>query len=147
MICADANTAVKWVLPEEHSEKALSLFADAVQTGQTIIVPPLLPIEVTNTVRRQILTRGVPIEEARRMLEQFFTFDVTVLNPPNLHVTAFDIAVEYGLPAAYDAHYLSLAQIIGCSFWTADQRLINSLRGRLHFVRWIGDYTGPQDLE
>ena len=62
----------------------------------------------------------------------------------NLHRTALTIAATYDLPAAYDAHYLALAQILGCDFWTGDGTLINTLRGRLAFVRWIGDYHPPR---
>ena len=39
-----------------------------------------------------------------------------------------------------DAHYLALAQNLGCDLWTDDQRLINSLAGRLPSLKWIGDY-------
>ncbi len=140
MICIDANVAVKWVLPEEHAETALALFTDAAQAHQPIVVPPLFPIEATNIIRRQAPKRNIPLEEARRLLERFFTFPVTLSNPPSLHLTAFDIAVTYNLPATYDAHYVALAQLLGCAFWTADQRLINALAGRLTFVRWIGEY-------
>ena len=47
--------------------------------------------------------------------------------------------------------YLALAKICDCEFWTADEVLIDSLQGRLPWVKWIGkDYPAEElkkDLE
>ena len=147
MMSIDANAAVKWVLPEPDSATALALFVDATQAGLPIVVPPLFPIEATNVLRRQILRHGLAVTDARRLLERFLTFPVTLLNPERPHLTAFDLAVTYDLPATYDAHYLALAQLMNCPFWTADQNLVNALRGRFPLIRWLGNYTGPQSLQ
>ena len=53
---------------------------------------------------------------------------------------ALDIADAYGLPAAYDAHYLALADLLGCEFWTDDRRLLRQVSHDLLFVRWLGDF-------
>jgi predicted nucleic acid-binding protein len=37
-------------------------------------------------------------------------------------------------------HYIALAELLGATLWTADQRLLRALSGRLPFVRWIADY-------
>jgi predicted nucleic acid-binding protein len=44
------------------------------------------------------------------------------------------------LAVTYDAQYVALAEMLGCDLWTADLRLVDTLRAALHFVRWIGDY-------
>ncbi|MBM4457262.1 MAG: type II toxin-antitoxin system VapC family toxin [Chloroflexi bacterium] len=43
-------------------------------------------------------------------------------------------------PAAYDAHYLALAEMYTCPFWTADERLFNAVHEALNWVHWLGDY-------
>ena len=45
------------------------------------------------------------------------------------------------LAAVYDAHYVALAQMLGCSLWTADRNLVNAVQEKLPFVRWIGEYA------
>jgi hypothetical protein len=77
---------------------------------------------------------------ATRLIEQFLLFPVNLTTVSGLYQQALALADAYALPAAYDAHYAALAQILGCNLWTDDQRLLGLLAGRLAFVRWIGDY-------
>jgi hypothetical protein len=39
-----------------------------------------------------------------------------------------------------DARYLALAERESCEYWTADERLWNSVRAQLGWVRWLGEY-------
>jgi predicted nucleic acid-binding protein len=57
-----------------------------------------------------------------------------------MHMLALDFADTYGLPAAYDAHYLALADLLDCEFWTDDRRLLQRVGRDLPFVRWLGDF-------
>jgi len=146
MICVDASVAAKWVLPEEYSDKALALVTATVQARQPIVAPPLLPIEVTNIIRQRMVRANLSLEDARQMLTRFFRFPLTIREPPRLYLLALETSDEHDLPAAYDAHYVALAQLLGCPLWTDDRRLLRALGGRLPFVRWIGDYTEDQPL-
>ena len=74
-------------------------------------------------------------------LAQYLAFPIRLLSPSPLHAQALTICETYGLPAAYDAHYLALAQLLGCDLWTDDRRLIRLLAGRLTFVRPISEYA------
>lgn len=142
MICVDASVAAKWLLEEEHSDKADALYQACVQAGRPLVVPPLLPIELTNLLRRRMVRDRLSLEQAAQLLERFFTFPVSVINPETLHQKALALAAACDLPATYDAHYLALSQQLGCTFWTNDKNLVNSLGNRLAFVRWLGDFAG-----
>ena len=50
------------------------------------------------------------------------------------------LADEHNLPAAYGAHDVALAELLGAALWTADRRPLRALGGRLPFVRWIAEY-------
>ncbi len=140
MICIDASVAVKWVFPEEHSAQAIALAAMSDRTGERMVGPTLLPIELTNTIRRRMLRFAFSLAEGIEVLSQFHAFGVTIMSPAGLSERALALADRYQLPAVYDAHYIALAQLLGCVLWTNDQRLLRALGGKMPFVKWIGDY-------
>jgi predicted nucleic acid-binding protein len=141
VICADASVGIKWILDEERSDRARALNSTAIRTGEIIVAPPLLPIEVTNILRQRMRTReALSLDEASQHLDDFLAFPIEYHNPAGLHYQALVLADALGLPATYDAHYLALAEQLGCELWTDDQRLIRQVATSLPFVRWIGDH-------
>ena len=141
MICVDASVAVKWILEEERSDLAMALYDAVVHAGQSIVAPPLLPLEVTNILRQRMRTNPeVSLTDATEQLDDFLPLPIDYHNPMGLHHQALVLADALGLPATYDAHYLALAEHLGCELWTDDQRLLRNVATSLPFVRWIGDH-------
>ena len=141
MICVDASVAVKWILDEERSDRAIALYDAVVRAGQSIVAPPLLPIEATNILRQRMRANpGLSLIDATDQLNDFLALPIEYRNPAGLHFQALVLADALGLPATYDAHYLALAEHLGCELWTDDQRLIRQVAASLPFVRWIGDH-------
>jgi predicted nucleic acid-binding protein len=144
VICVDASVAVKWILDEERTDLATTLYDDALRSGRLIVAPPLLLLEVTNILRQRMRGPGrISLDEALDILDDILAFKFLINNPAGLHRQALVLADYLGLPAAYDAHYLALAESLGCEFWTDDQRLLRQVGNRLPFVRWLGDYGVP----
>ena len=147
LVVVDTSIAIKWAVNEPDSDIALSLLAEWTKRETVIIAPALLAYEATNTFHRHIRGGKIGFEDARRGLEEIiFTamvFDFS--QNPSSNLKAMEFAQRFGLPAAYDSHYLALAEREGCEFWTADTRLWNSIRGKFSWARWIGDYqpTNP----
>jgi predicted nucleic acid-binding protein len=54
---------------------------------------------------------------------------------------AWEIATAFGFATVYDATYLALAELRGCEFWTADERLFNQVTDKLFFVKWLGAHV------
>jgi predicted nucleic acid-binding protein len=143
MICIDASVAYKLVQYEELSDLAEALLSAATSAQQEIVAPPLLPIEMTNALlKRTRPPTRISLDEARRRLDWFFQIPIDIRNPDGLHDRALSLAHAYGLPAAYDAHYLAPAETLGCDVWTDDRRLLRTLAGRMPFVRALADYDG-----
>lgn len=141
MICLDASVAVKLVLDEELSDRARALVSATLRDRELIVAPPLLPIEITNTLLKHTRAPGgFSVGEAERQLDRFFELPLEIRNPNGLHRQALSLAHAFGLPAAYDAHYVALAETLSCDLWTDDRRLLRTLAGRLPFVRPISDY-------
>jgi predicted nucleic acid-binding protein len=141
VICVDASVAVKWLLNEERSDRARALYSATLRTGETIIAPPLLPLEVTNILRQRMRAKdGLSLAEATAQLDIFLGLPIEYHNPTGLHRQALAIADSHDLPATHDAHYLALAEYLGCELWTDDQQLLRRVGSSLPFVRGIADY-------
>ncbi len=144
MICPDAGLAIKWVVAEEqeeHQVQARVLFRDAQRAEEPIMAPVLLRIEVSNILRQRVRRSLLSSDEAGALFDEFLAGPIEYRNPDGLSRHALALANAFGLPSAYDAHYLALAQELICDFWTGVWRLTNTLAGRLPFVRWLGDFT------
>ena len=140
MIVLDASVAVKLILTEAYSNRVIALLTSTVQAGEPIIAPTLLPYEVANILRQRMVRQGLTLPLADQLMADFLTFPIALQTSPTMHQRALAIADSYGMPAAYDAHYIALAEEQGADLWTDDQRLLRALAGRVPSVRWIGNY-------
>lgn len=142
MIVVDASVAAKWIfLEEEHANKAEHLLSSSLTASVPIVAPPLLWSEVTNIVRQRMRSGVLDLSEAQERLSRFLALPLSLHGPPAMYRVALQVADQYALPSAYDAEYVVLADILGSTLWTDDQRLLRTLAGRLSFVRSIKDYN------
>jgi predicted nucleic acid-binding protein len=139
-VCVDINIALKLVLPEVESAKAQALWAQWVETGTEIVAPPLFLIEGTSVLCTQVHRGLITPEESQLLLRALQAQQVQLLSPEHLHERALTLALRFGQPQAYDAHYLALAETLRCEFWTADARLYRRVGDALPWVRWLGAY-------
>ena len=146
MIVVDASLAVKWFLVEEFSDAAQDLAVRCHREGRAIVAPLLIDFEVTNVIRQQMIQHGATIDSALEMLDIYLAYPIALMAPSHLNRSALALSAEFQLSATYDSNYVALARDLGCSLWTDDQKLIEDLRGRLPFVRWIGDFDAREPL-
>ena len=138
-VCVDSSFVLKLALPEKHSPDAVEHFSAWTAEGRPVIAPSLLAFEVTSVLRGAMLRRGVDRATAIDSLNDFLAIPIRLLRSPDLHRRAFELADELGLSAAYDAHYLAVAEAHECEFWTADEKLYNAVKDKLSWVKWIGN--------
>jgi predicted nucleic acid-binding protein len=139
-VCVDINVALKLTLPEEDSIKAQRLWSNWVEAGTEIVAPPLFLFEGTSTLCTLVQRGQITSEEGWRMLHALQAHRVHLIYPEDLHERALALALRFGQSQAYDAHYLALAESLGCEFWTADGRLYRTVRDALPWVRWLTEY-------
>ena len=139
--CVDANIVAKWLFTEADSPTALALLDHLRARDIALIAPPHLPVEVTNVVRVRLSRGEVTLPEAEDILDGFVDMPIRLASPPGLYRTAVGLAQQYNRPTVYDTQYVALAGLAGCDFWTADMRLVNSLDGRIPFVRPLHTFT------
>lgn len=140
-VCIDASLAIKLVVRESFSERVLALWQNWVEDGVECIAPPFFPFEVSSVIRSKCVRKQLTAEEAEKSFNLFTRLSFTILAPEALLKEAWEMTRELEFPTLYDTAYLALSKICNCEFWTADEALVNSLQGKLPWVRWIGDYA------
>jgi predicted nucleic acid-binding protein len=144
-VIVDTSLALKWVLAEEDSGKALVLFAEWAGKQMRLLVPALFAYEATNVIYQYVRKGKMTIDRAKEALAEVSLLVGSSFHSPDpaLSLRAMELAHEFGLPATYDPHYLALAEREGCEYWTADARLWNAVKDKLAWVRWLGNYQPP----
>jgi predicted nucleic acid-binding protein len=138
-VCVDANIVVKLVVPEPDRPLALALWGKWLKEDREIVAPYLFSFEVTSAIWRKAKRGLMSVEEAREAIRGALMLGVRLLHPSNISLKAFDLAARFDRPAAYNAHYLALAEMMEGEFWTADERLYNAVRDDFPNIRWLGD--------
>ncbi len=139
-LLVDVSVALKWVLVEDDSDRALALFRSAAEQSRSILAPPLLMSEATNALHQRHRRGAISAAQADAALSAVLAFPIHIVSPPDLHRQTMRIARDYGLSATYDAQYLAAALSAAAEFWTADRKLYRTLPRSLTWVNWIGDY-------
>jgi predicted nucleic acid-binding protein len=139
-ICVDANMVVKLVIPEPDRPLALALWERWLGEDREIVAPYLFAFEVTSAIWRKAKRGLINVKEAREAIREALMLGVHLLHPSNISLRAFDLAARFNRPAAYDAHYLALAEMMEGEFWTADEKLYNAVQEDFPNIRWLGDY-------
>jgi predicted nucleic acid-binding protein len=145
-VVVDASVALKWVLEEPYTSEATALLAEWEERGVEILVPALLSYEVSNALFKRVRRGELTIEEAKEGLEAVLVALPAPADEPHevIYARALELAHRFGRPASYDAHYLALAELEGCELWTADETLRNAVKEDISWVRWIGEFSSPE---
>jgi predicted nucleic acid-binding protein len=133
-VCVDASVILRYVLQPENTS-IQKLWQSWMEDEVSLVAPSLLFYEVTNALYQQQRNKVLSTETIWETLELSLELPIALINEANLHLKAREIAMRYNLPATYDAHYLALAEWMDIELWTADQRLVNTLKP--FKVKWI----------
>jgi predicted nucleic acid-binding protein len=136
-VVVDASVAVKWLLPEVHSEAARKLLASR---EIELWAPDLIWVEVGNVLWRKIRRAEVPAETASELHERFRRFPLRIHPSQSLGGTAWILARDFDR-SFYDSLYLALALHRACPFVTADRKLYNALESGTSrdLLVWVED--------
>lgn len=141
-VVVDASLALKWVVEEPYSTEARTLLQDWGNHRRKLLAPALFLYEVANALAKRIQRRQFTLEQAKERLRFFLQSGPLLQQIGAVHPRALELMERFGLPTSYDAHYLALAEFQRCECWTADERLWNTVKKELGWVRWVGERHG-----
>jgi predicted nucleic acid-binding protein len=119
--------------PDDLSTAAL--WADWERAGVRLVAPLLLRYAWASVLCRYQRHERLSPDTVRAALDAALALPVAYASDAALHRLALQAASRYDLPAAYDAHYVALAERESAQLCTADARLARHLRG--HGVDWV----------
>lgn len=135
--CVDASLVIRQVAAPD--ETSVHQIWDAWgKAGTQLVAPALLMYEVTNVLYRMQRLAVLDAAAATAAMRAAAALPIRTLHDAALHREAFDVALRFGLSAAYDAHYLAVAERLGSVLWTVDAKLTRTIGDRgAHLVRLV----------
>lgn len=130
-VVVDASVAVKWLVPEDGSDRAASL------RTEELFAPRLIRAEVANTLATLERRGEMSPADAADAFALFQDAPVRIIDTDaDLERAALAMALRLRHPV-YDCIYLSLAERIDASLVTADRRFITALVGDVSAARAV----------
>src|SRR5438105_3903757 len=109
----DSSVALKWVLPEADTPKAIALRDDFRNAVHELLSPDVFPVEVLHSLTRAERQKRIPIGTGHRLWRAVLT-DSPLLHP---HIPLLDRAYQIASAArigVYDCVYVALAEQETC---------------------------------
>ena len=136
MIVLDASVILKWLLPEEGRDIALSFLDKHINDQEQVAIPELLYYEVGNILAVKTELSEEAIIEVMRYLFDLELSAFTLGQQEYLEAMSLSRLYEVSV---YDASYVVLARSLGASFITADERLARKMKD-MSFVQTLNSY-------
>ena len=145
-VCLDSSVLIKLLSWEEGSEVAAELMEKIAANELSIVLPSFAWAEIGSVLRQKVLRKEITVEEAEESWRMFRRLrNITYMDSEEVMNIAWRISTEEKLSTLYDASYLSVAETVAkqsnevCEFWTADKRLVNSLKDK-KYVKLLQDF-------
>jgi len=121
-VCVDASFVARLFLGPDDAE-FWEVLEEWHAEGTTMSAPALITYELTNAFYRCHRAGYLSLASARLALDAALELPIRLEGDAGLLRESVRIAAAAGSAAAYDAHYLVLAQRLSAELWTADARL------------------------
>src|SRR5208337_254926 len=129
----DSSVALKWVLPEADSAKAIRLRDEYSNGLHELVAPDIFPSEIANGLVSAERQKRIRIGESAIFLNEVLSAAPALHQSSPLLIRAMEIAISTK-QAIYDCLYVALAEAEGCELVTANDRLARSLRPSYPFI-------------
>jgi len=134
-IVIDASVVLKWYLDDEdNGRSALSLLERYVSQELDILAPSLLGYEVMNGLAIAKKRGRIGEDKLQMAVQGFMELEISQKHISSFYPKVIHFYNIYNL-SAYDASYLALADEESIPLITADERLYNTVKKDLPWVK------------
>ena len=132
----DASVAIKWFIPEIHSEAALQVR----RSHERLHVPAFMTLELGNVIAKKIRRGELTREDGKTILKELRHLPLQRHADNRLFPAAYALALDTQ-QSLYDCLYLALAEAVNGRMITADRKFYQALTGGLYNQRlvWVED--------
>ena len=132
----DASVAIKWFIPEIHSEAALQVR----RSHERLHVPAFMTLELGNVIAKKIRRGELTQEDGKTILKELRHLPLQRHADKRLFPAAYALALDTQ-QSLYDCLYLALAEAVNGRMITADRKFYQALTGGLYNQRlmWVED--------
>lgn len=138
-VVIDTNIIVKFFVNEEYSDLALRLKDSYIEGNIDVVVPSLMKYEFISALRSNKFS-AEEIKLALKALDDY-SFKTEEFSKKVADLTT-DLVFRHSL-SSYDASYVALASLLGCTFYTADDKLIDRTE-KIGFIKHLKDFPGSR---
>jgi predicted nucleic acid-binding protein len=135
-LCVDANLVIRLVA-DPNDESVQHLWEQWDTDRRQLAAPTLLYYEIANALYRYQKLGFMSPASVQLAFRAALALPLELHAEADLHWRALELAESLSLPAAYDAHYLALAELLEGEFWTADGRLARTVQSSLPWVHLV----------
>ena len=129
----DSSVALKWVLPEADSGKAIRLRDEYTNSIHELLAPDIFTPEIANGLASAERQGRIKTGESAIFLNDVLSAAPALHPSSPLLIRSMEIAISTKR-AVYDCIYLALAEVEGCELVTADEQFARSLRTSYPFI-------------
>jgi predicted nucleic acid-binding protein len=129
----DSSVALKWVLPEPDSGKAIRLRDEYGKGIHELLAPDIFPSEIANALASAERQKRIRTGESAIFLNDVLSAAPALSHSSPLLIRAMEIAISTK-QAVYDCLYMALAEVENCDLVTADDKLARILRPSYPFI-------------
>ena len=104
----------------------------------SLVAPSLIYYEIMNGLHQYWKEGKLDVQTHKSAVKTALSLKINVVGDADLHQRAAELAQSLNLPAAYDAHYLALAERLDINLWTTDAKLFNTVQSAgLEWVKLV----------
>ena len=132
----DASVAIKWFIPEIHSDAALLV----TRLHEHLHVPAFMVLELGSVIAKKIRRKELTRAEGSTILKELRHLPLQRHADERLFPAAYELALDTQ-QSVYDCLYLALAEVVEGRLITADRKFYRALAAYPFYDRlvWVED--------